>query len=127
MLRADFSDDASWRSVCAAIEEPVGDFRAYVEFVSDTAFDGITPAEIPSLQSQHSAHSFVFLVDQIALSSPEHPILVVDLIEEPGRWFRVVPREAWSVQNNLSIANMDFSEFADSVDPDGVFRGFPDA
>ena len=49
---------------------------------------------------------------------------LVDLIEEPGRWFRVVPREAWAVQNNLSLANMDFVDFADSVDRDGVFRGF---
>jgi hypothetical protein len=31
----------------------------------------------------------------------------------------------WGVENNLSIANMDYSEFADEVDPDGVFRGFP--
>jgi len=28
------------------------------------------------------------------------------------------------VENNLSLANMDFEEFADSVDADGVFRGF---
>jgi uncharacterized protein DUF6924 len=30
----------------------------------------------------------------------------------------------WGVENNLSLANMDFEEFADSVDADGVFRGF---
>jgi len=29
------------------------------------------------------------------------------------------------VGNNLSIANRDFEEFANSVDEDGVFRGFP--
>jgi len=52
-------------------------------------------------------------------------VLVVDLYDEPGRSFRVVPQEAWSVENNLSISNMDFEEFADSVDADGVFRGFP--
>jgi hypothetical protein len=27
------------------------------------------------------------------------------------------------VENNLSLANMDFDEFADAVDADGVFRG----
>jgi uncharacterized protein DUF6924 len=31
----------------------------------------------------------------------------------------------WSVENNLSIANMDFDEFADAVDQDGVYRRFP--
>jgi hypothetical protein len=52
-------------------------------------------------------------------------VLIVEMNEEPGRSFRMVPREAWSVENNLSIANMDFSDFAYNVDKDGVFRGFP--
>jgi hypothetical protein len=30
----------------------------------------------------------------------------------------------WGIENNLSTANMDFAEFADEVDDDGVFRGF---
>jgi hypothetical protein len=32
----------------------------------------------------------------------------------------------WSVENNLSISNMDFSDFADSADGDHIFRGFAD-
>ncbi|MGF1568782.1 MAG: hypothetical protein ACFCVD_12050 [Nodosilinea sp.] len=47
--------------------------------------------------------------------------------DEPGRTFRVIPREMWGVENNLSISNMDYYEFADSTDADGVFRGFPSA
>jgi hypothetical protein len=124
VLRTDFSDDASWHSICAAIQTPVGDFRANVECVSDHAFNGVTPSDVPSLLPEGWEHSFLFLADDIALSSAEQPILVVDLYEEPGRSFRVVPGEAWGVENNLSISNMDFSEFADNVDPDGVFRGF---
>jgi len=124
LLRTDFSDDSAWHVVCTAVQAPVGDFRAYVECVSDPAFAGVTPAELPPLQPERAYHSFVFLVDGVALSSPEHPIVVVDLFEEPGRWFRVVPSEAWAVQNNLSLANMDFADFADNVAADGVFRGF---
>jgi hypothetical protein len=33
----------------------------------------------------------------------------------------------WGVENNLSLANMDFSEFANHTDPDGVFLGFPES
>jgi hypothetical protein len=29
-----------------------------------------------------------------------------------------------SIENNLSLANMDFAEFTDSADRDGVLRGF---
>lgn len=125
LLRADFSDDESWRSLCAAIQAPVGDFKAYVECVSDRVFEGITVSDVLSLLPESWDHSVLFLADRTALASAEQPILVVDLLREPGRSFRVVPREAWSVENNLSISNMDFSEFADNVDADGVFRGFP--
>ena len=41
-----------------------------------------------------------------------------------GATFRVVPSEMWSVQNNLTISNMDWEEFTDNVDTDGIFRGF---
>lgn len=39
------------------------------------------------------------------------------------RTFRVVPHEVWSVENNLSIASMDFDGFLGAVDEDGVVRG----
>jgi len=31
----------------------------------------------------------------------------------------------WDVENNLSLAILDFADFADAVDKDGIFRGFP--
>jgi maltoporin len=71
-----------------------------------------------------SDHSFAFIADQTTFTNPERLVLVVDLYEEPGRTFRVIPHEMWSVQNNLSVANVDFYEFADNIDADGVFRGF---
>ena len=43
-----------------------------------------------------------------------------------GREFRCEVDEIASIEANLSIANMDFAEFADSVGEDGVFRGFPE-
>jgi hypothetical protein len=124
LLRTDFSDDSAWASLCEAIQEPVGEFRAYVTPISDPAFDGASIEDVRRLASG-AGHSFVFIADTVALTDPEHPVLVFDLAEEPGRTFRVIPSEAWGVENNLSIANMDFEEFAEAVDEDGVFRGFP--
>jgi hypothetical protein len=60
------------------------------------------------------------------MSQPEYPLLVVDLLEERGRQFRAVAAAVASIDNNLSIANMGFEEFAGAVDDDGVFRGFPE-
>jgi hypothetical protein len=54
------------------------------------------------------------------------PLLVVDLYVERGRQFRAVAAQIAPIDNNLSIANMDFEEFAELVDDLGVFRGIPD-
>ena len=125
VLRTDFSDELAWRRVQAAIDEPVGEFRAYVETVSDPDFDGLTVDGLRSRMPAATTRRFMFIVDAETLSKEEHPILVVDLLDEPGRTFRVIPSSMWSVENNLSLSNMDFIEFAQSVDADGVFRGFP--
>jgi hypothetical protein len=39
--------------------------------------------------------------------------------------FRATPATIQSIENNLTIANMDFEDFANAVDSGGVFRGFP--
>ena len=39
--------------------------------------------------------------------------------------FRALPSVIHSVENNLSLANMDFEHFVGSVGSDGIFRGFP--
>jgi hypothetical protein len=80
-----------------------------------------------------SAH-FFFVADRTAVGSPGHPILIVpvpypepeyaDLNEERRVEFRVVVAKLWAVENNLSISNMDWTDFADNVGDDGVFCGF---
>src|SRR5262245_39966578 len=124
VLRTDFSDDLAWERICAAIRAPVGDFQAYVDCLSDRNSEGVTEQNLPEIVSTFSRHRFIVLVDEMALRHPEHPVLAVDLRHEPGRNFRIIPSEMWGLENNLSIANMDFFEFADNVDPDGIFRGF---
>jgi|SRR5947209_3878416 len=124
LVRTDFSDESAWTRICAEIEAPVGEFRAYVTFVSDRESEGLAIDELTELGKRGPYRTFLFVIDRESVQDPEHPILVLDLAEEPGRTFRVVPREMWSVENNLSMANMDFSEFAENTDADGVFQGF---
>jgi hypothetical protein len=42
----------------------------------------------------------------------------------PGNSFQCSVAAVAEVEVNLSIANLDFSDFAGSVDPDGIYRGF---
>ncbi|MBB4634277.1 DUF6924 domain-containing protein [Longimicrobium terrae] len=124
VVRTDFSNAAAWDAIRSAIDEPAGEFKAYVEWISDPGYDGLTPEQLRPFAPAGSGINYLFIVDQITITHPEHPVLVLDLSAEPGRTFRVVPSALADVENNLSIANMEFADFADSVEPDGIFRGF---
>lgn len=123
VLRVDFSDEAAWRLLCKTLQDPDDEFSPRLDFITDQAFDGLTAAELPSLLSKYSSHTFAFIVDHTALTQLGHPILVIDLHNKPGRTFRVVASAMGSVANNLFVANMDFGEFVKLVDDEGVFRG----
>ena len=123
VIRTDFSDDAAWNAVVAAIRQPVEGFFAYVEFVDDRAFKDLTVEQLVRLRDDLSM-SYAIVADAVTMSAADHPLLIVDLISELGRTFRAVPSAIQSIENNLSITNMDFWQFADNVDADGVFRGF---
>ena len=92
--------------------------------MSNPAFAGVTADQLPVMLHEDSSHAFAFIVDQFAMTQAEHPILVVDLAGALAKIFRVIPAAAGEVASNLSIANMDFEEFAQAAGADGVFRGF---
>jgi hypothetical protein len=54
-----------------------------------------------------SRASVLFIADGTTLTSPDHPILVVDLGISGKSPFRCVAPELWGVENNLNISNMD--------------------
>lgn len=128
LLRTDFSDDAAWENLCKAVQQMSEEgFQARFDFINDREYDQLTVEQLLTLTPKVNGHTFVCIADRSTLTDPEQPVLVVDLNDTLGRVFRVIPSEIWGVENNLSIANMDYYEFADNCDPDGVFRGFPSA
>jgi hypothetical protein len=130
VVRADFSDDAGWERVKENIAEPTEEgFGADVEFVEDRALAGLDEAAIvggyPRAYPAAYRHPVLFVVDAVALSGPEWPVLVVNLNADVDvAPFRALPRQVQSIQNNLSLANMDYIEFAGAATADGIFRGF---
>jgi hypothetical protein len=128
VLRTFFEDDAAWITVCDLIKRPVTvhgqEFFAYVEFIDNPLFRDCATNELLRMVPPEYGHTFLLIVDEAATKGPEFPILVMDLWDEPGRTFRVIPSGVQAVENNLSIANMDFRDVADRIDEDGTFRGF---
>lgn len=138
LVRTDFTDDDAWDRVRgeATREYGLDGFRAYVEPVSDPQWADATWESVKAAAPvDDDGPSVLFIADSVTFASPEHPILVVDLddkilsvVEFPEiadrMPFRCIPSELWGVENNLSISNMDWEEFASEVGGDGVFRGF---
>ena len=133
VVRTAFENQKAWKTICKQIRAPVpapvfapGEFfYANVQFLDDESFRGLSTEELLACVPDGYKHSFVFVVDSAAINHPELAILVVDLSRAQHRSFRALPATVQSIENNLSIANMRFFEFADAVDEDGVFRGFP--
>jgi uncharacterized protein DUF6924 len=134
VVRTDFSDQRAWEAVRAAIVEPdedgyLADYMLGVEFVDDVAYRELPVEQVVGLLTDDHESFLLAVVDETTIRSPEMPIVLVDLDEgneEHGRTMRVVPAELPSIEVNVHIGNMDFCEFADNADEDGVFRGFPE-
>ncbi|GAB04767.1 hypothetical protein GOAMR_21_00175 [Gordonia amarae NBRC 15530] len=133
LIRTDFTDDQRWREVALAATASVdsGDefpFQANLTCIDNPDNAGLTPEQLRA-RIGDDPPSFAFLADTVTMTDPEMPIIALDCgdpeYDEPGRTFRIIPSEMWGIENNLSIANMDFRDFADSAADDGVFRGFP--
>ena len=144
VIRTDFSDNDKWTAVRELIAAPQTDvgqrFYAYVKYVSDEKYAGMEPDKLIHALPDDYPGFFCFIVDSTTLANDEHPILVVGFspnsvnVEDYQRsprqtpltdikTCRGIPSTIQSIENNLSIANMSFEEFAEWVDDDGVFRG----
>ncbi|WP_425399794.1 DUF6924 domain-containing protein [Aeoliella sp.] len=148
-IRTYFDDEESWQTICREIREPAAEHtegwsllgelyetpgqqfpdkpQAFLTIVDDQDFSGEAPKQLASCLPSNTHHSFLLVVDEQATTNPEHPILVVDVNDQVGRTFRTVPSQVQSIENNLSLANMDWEDFSESIDADGVFRGFREA
>lgn len=155
LIRTDFTNNPAWRAVITELSKPIdfdrpdnpdpGEeaYRANLLPIDDRSFEGITAADLGRMfTATDDSFGYVILADSRAmaeaLSGGELTVEYVDLsLSDPedaelfdsymGRAFRVAAPEIASIETNLSIANLDFSDFADATDPDGVFRGFGDA
>ncbi|MDX1446615.1 DUF6924 domain-containing protein [Lishizhenia sp.] len=124
VLRTDFSSDATWDKVCNMISlsgKNLG-FSAAVEYINQKEFDNLKLEKLYPRNENYKCW-YLFIVDSVTIGHEDHPILCVDLTTQEDNTFRLIPQEMWAVDNNLAISNMDFWEFQDEVDSEGIFRG----
>ncbi|MFF3030797.1 DUF6924 domain-containing protein [Streptomyces rubiginosohelvolus] len=144
VIRTDYTDDAAWGEIVAALARAVEgerDWEAAVHLVEDRRWDGVTGDEALAAAARDEELSVVFLADDVTMRSPLRPLLALDLGADddedldpvyyqelidspPPREVRVVPDALHMVHGNLQLANVDFPEFVEdaAADPDGVVR-----
>jgi len=149
LIRTDYTRDDIWKTVCSESKEmdpavrkalefskqcnklaggptgrPIDELGTSLHIISDSQYADATLDQLLAILPTGYDHTFLFIADKTCIEHPDRPLLVVDLYTGRGRTFRTVPSQAFGIQSNLSIANMDWEEFADNVDADGIFRGF---
>ncbi len=142
VIRTDYGDQPAWNAVTAELMQPWGeDYEALVHFVDDPAWAGATVDEVLDAASVDEELSVLFIADSVTMSSAHHALLAVTLrseeedevfeeedenVYEFGREFRTIPTEVHWIHANLSLANLDFEEYAVAADedPEKVFRSF---
>lgn len=129
LVRTWFGDDRAWHTLVEEVRTPSAeDFLADVVIVDDREYQDLSAETLTALQPDGPSVSF--LADKTTLTHPEHPVLAVyvgaedeDEAEGDTAPFRVVPRALWGVENNINLGNMDWWEFSEESDEDGIHRG----
>lgn len=122
-MRTDYTDDAGFAQVLADARRQVGpdpSHAARLLMVDDPRLAGIQPDHLPCLVE---VDSFAFVADRQSMA--DGTLLVIDLYGDSETYrntFRVAPQSVLTVEVNLALANVDFSDFSTLVDDDGVYR-----
>ncbi|MFC8862814.1 MULTISPECIES: DUF6924 domain-containing protein [Streptomyces] len=112
-------------------------FLANIHVVDDVAYSDLTTEQAVSVARARG--DLLIVADTTALTGPEMSLLAVlpfdededddydededDETKQEHGELRVIAAELWSIENNISLANMDWEDFVNAAD-EGVFRGF---
>ena len=88
ILRTDFSSQSIWEKTLDAIQMPYGDYEVGMEYIEEIEYKGIPKEQLIQLVPESYNHNFIIVFDRHTVTMPELPLLVIDLLEEPGRDFR---------------------------------------
>jgi len=126
LIRTDFSDEVTWQTIVTATAQESNDgFLANVTIINDKAWTDATVQDIKSAHEGDLVRTIAFVVDSETMFDKEHhAILCVRLDVQKSSTLRVIPSELWSVENNLSLGNLDWEDFISALDEFGVFKGF---
>lgn len=124
LIRTEFSDSKTWQAIVDATTRENSDgFVANLTVVSDPAWASASVQDVLTAHAGDKERAVAFVFDAAALSDEKHSLLCINLASKKARTMRVLPSAVWSVENNLSLGNMEWRDFASAL-VEGVFVGF---
>lgn len=131
LIRTNFTDNHAWLSIMrAATAENDEGFSANLTVLDDASWSGLSAQDVFTAHVGDTVRCIAFIVDEATIhDTVQRAILCVNLGGGGGkgkklRTMRVIPSELWSVENNLSLGNMEWRDFSTALDERGVFTGF---
>lgn len=124
VVRTDFSSDEQWRELkVSMIPTPAYDCDTFLLFIDDDVFDNMPIEQVRQVALEKTTkYIVIFIVDAVAINHPEHPIVVLNIYDKPSQLFRAVPPLICDLASNFHIANLDYEDFEDVIDADGILR-----
>ncbi|WP_120631480.1 hypothetical protein [Ruegeria sp. EL01] len=114
--------EQSWNDLKSETQRVNKDgFRAHVRFADGRKFLGADETRLREAFDPEAV-SVIFAADLLTFQHPNRPVIAID----PGGEipsFRVRLRDLWIIENNVSIGNVLFEEFAEGQVVDGWFVG----
>jgi hypothetical protein len=115
-LRTDFTDDEAWQALLDQTGED------WVTVAADSSHRGLSAHELVALVPETSRYPVLVVADGVTFGSTERSLLLIDVLEEPGRTFRVKLDAFRSVIGNLAIENLSFDDYLTSLGDSDVHR-----
>lgn len=137
LIRTDFAHQQVWEDLCESIGKylPEG-LLTNLRIIDDSSYEGATAGQLLDLVPEEAGYPYFAIADAVTAEPAEREqhrsLLIVDNgyydgeedEEESGGTFRALVSELPSIDANLSIANLEFVDYLEEADEDGVFRGF---
>jgi hypothetical protein len=112
MVRTDFADEAAWQAT-VALTANRGPRYCEMQTCDDPAYAGLTPLQLEALAYPVEDLEYLAIADAQTMRDPNHAVLIMGLLEEPGRTFRCVPSKLVLIDVDLFFGSRDLASWAD--------------
>lgn len=121
LIRTDFSDENRWAGI---VEKLIftSDGLEPDWIINSKEYEGLEIGDLPKFSIDQNEHDFIFLADSFSMTSDDAAICCVDLSDDFGTAFRVLPSDVFEALNILFSGKVDFADLMQRTDENKLYR-----